>query len=142
MAILRDALPLKRPNRKAFRILLWLVASVILGVVFTVYYYVPADPRCKDILDHPDGGVTVPLPLNCTLSADAPNDQKKAQFENERRRRGLVFKAWVVCGPTSQVQSIEFAYTLDSFERGLAGLVFAHSTGARPNTVHFVHLIF
>jgi hypothetical protein len=47
------------------------------------------------------------------LTTDASADQVVKYLENERKQRGLVFKAWIRCKPSSQTQTTEFAFTHD-----------------------------
>lgn len=106
-----DQLENQRP--KVHRFVPWLLAGIVLVGVLMACHSSPADPRCKDILEHPVGDVVIPLPENCMLTPDAPADEKLKYFENERKRRGLDFKAWIVCNPSPRVQPIEFTYTHD-----------------------------
>ncbi len=101
------------PAGKRHRIFALVLAAVVLGALFLVYYRSPVDPRCRDVLAHPDADVLIPLPVNCRLSADAPLDARVERFEAERKRRGLIFNAWIICAPSAGAESIEFAYTRD-----------------------------
>jgi hypothetical protein len=105
---------LEHPGPKPRRFFGWLLLSVVLIAIIVVYFYLPsADPRCITLLAHPDGDVAIPLPVNCMLTTDTPADQVVKYLENERKQRGLVFKAWISCKPSNQTQTTEFAFTHD-----------------------------
>jgi hypothetical protein len=106
----------EHPRPKGHRFLGWFLAGVVPIAILLVYYLYsadPADPRCLTLLAHPDSEVVIPLPVNCILTTDAPADQMVKYLENERKQRGLVFKAWITCKSSNQIHATEFAFTHD-----------------------------
>jgi len=73
----------------------------------------PADPRCTQVLAHPDSEVDIPLPASCELITNAPTDQTTKYLEAERKRRGLDFKAWIRCKQSAGADPRELAFTHD-----------------------------
>jgi len=101
-------------RRKPLRSLVWILLCIVFVTSLVAYFYIPsADPRCITLLAHPDGDVAVPMPANCFLTNDAPADQAVKYFENERKQRGLIFKAWILCKPSGKPQTTQFALTND-----------------------------
>ncbi|HXJ03877.1 MAG TPA: hypothetical protein VNH65_02195 [Candidatus Acidoferrum sp.] len=104
----------KRPRQGTRGFLRWFLVSALLITILLVYHYLPsADPRCIALLAHPDSDVVIPLPDRCMLTTDTPSDQVVKYLENEQKQRGLVFKAWISCQPSSQTQTTEFDFTHD-----------------------------
>jgi len=102
------------PSRKASRFLRWILVGVVpIAVVLTYYYLSSGDPRCATLLAHLDTDVAIPLPTNCMLTTDAPADELAKSLDDERKRRGLAFRAWISCKPSNQAQPAEFAFTDD-----------------------------
>jgi len=73
----------------------------------------PVDPNCEQLLSHPDSDVSIPLPPNCELTANAPAHERTKYLEAERKRRGLIFKAWISCGQPGPGETREFAFAHD-----------------------------
>lgn len=91
-------------------------ALVILftGVVFSLHLSCSsADQQCAPLLEHPESDVDIPLPVNCKLIGDVPADESTTYLENERKRRGLAFKAWIGCTLSGAEAPREFAFAHD-----------------------------
>ncbi|HXJ05164.1 MAG TPA: hypothetical protein VNH65_08705 [Candidatus Acidoferrum sp.] len=104
----------KRPRQGTHGLLLWFLVSAALIAILLVFYFLPStDPRCIALLAHPDSDVVIPLPDPCMLTTDIPADQVVKYLENERKQRGLVFKAWISCKPSNQTQTTDFDFLHD-----------------------------
>jgi len=104
----------ERPRRKVYRFLGWSAAGVFLLGVLAIYHYrYPTDPRCAALLAHPDNDVVIPLPVDCKQTRSSPDDEMMKYLENERRKRGLEFRAWITCTPSTQIESLRLAFTQD-----------------------------
>jgi hypothetical protein len=93
--------------------LLGLFVTGVLALILFIFFPPLLDPKCAALLARPESDVVITLPGNCMLTTDAPADQVMKYLENERKRRGLVFKAWISCKPSNQTQTIDFAFTHD-----------------------------
>jgi hypothetical protein len=71
-----------------------LLLVIILGNFFSRW---SPDPRCADLLAISDQDVAIPLPPNCIETSEATPDPLVKYLDNERERRGLVFKKWIIC---------------------------------------------
>ena len=90
-----------------------IVVAGVLALILFIFFPSLPDPKCAPLLMRPESDVAIPLPDNCMLTTDAAADQVVKYLENERKQRGLVFKAWIHCNPSSQTQTTEFAFTHD-----------------------------
>jgi hypothetical protein len=61
----------------------------------------------------PENDVTIPLPANCIQTTEAQPDNMVKYLENERNRRGLTFKKWVICKTPSQTATPGFDFERD-----------------------------
>lgn len=106
---------LGHPSRGTRRFLLGLIVTVALIVIVLAYNYLYlADPRCATLLAHPDSDVVIPLPTNCMLTTDVPDDETAKSLDAERKRRGLAFRAWISCKASNEERPIEFSFIHDS----------------------------
>ena len=100
------------PRAKRLRFLGWSLMGFIVVAIVSLYFFA-VDPRCITLLVHSESAVLISLPPNCMLTEDTPGDEMVKYLENDRKRRGLVFKAWIICKPSNQAQAIDFAFTRD-----------------------------
>ncbi len=100
------------PRAKRLRLLGWSLMGFVVVAIVSLYFYA-ADPRCIALLVHSEAAVPISLPPNCMLTADTPDDEMVKYLENDRKWRGLVFKAWIICKPSNQAQATDFAFTRD-----------------------------
>jgi hypothetical protein len=91
----------------------FLVGGVLILILLIFFPLWPPDPRCAALLALPEEDVVIRLPANCTLSADVPADDMVKYLENERKRRGLVFKKWITCKTSSQTPKAVFDFDHD-----------------------------
>jgi len=91
---------------------LLVVAGVLALILFICFPSLP-DPKCAALLAHPENDVTIPLPANCIQTTKASADNMVKYLENERNRRGLIFKKWVICKTPSQTATPGFAFERD-----------------------------
>jgi hypothetical protein len=97
------------------RLIVWLLFGSLLILVLWMFFPLwPPDPRCAAMLVLPEEDTAIPLPANCTLNAEAPSDDMVRYLENERKRRGLVFKKWITCKTSSQMPKAVFGFDQDS----------------------------
>ena len=96
------------------RYLGWLIASCLLVIFLWSSYPVLLHPRCAPLLVRSGRDVTISLPADCVQTAQVPSDNMTTYFENERNRRGLILKSWVVCQTPSRAPTREFTFTRDS----------------------------
>ncbi len=91
---------------------LLVVAGVLALILFICFPSLP-DPKCAALLAHPAIDVTIPLPANCIQTTEASADNMVKYLENERNRRGLIFKKWVICKTPSQTATPGLAFERD-----------------------------
>jgi hypothetical protein len=104
------------------------VTGLLLVIIFGNFFsrWSP-DPRCADLLAISDQDVAIPLPPNCIETSEATPDVLVKYLDNERERRGLVFKKWIICklsGAASK-PALDFQQDqcwLPSYERLLTSL--------------------
>lgn len=101
------------PRSKALRLLVWIILAGVLVTFLLLFYASSPDPRCASLLALSDSEPTIQLPTNCALITDAPVDDMTKYLEIERKRRGLIFKAWVKCQPSKENQVPGLAFARD-----------------------------
>ncbi len=101
------------PKQKRLSLLGVLVVTGVVVLILFIFFPSLPDPKCEALLVRSESDVAIPLPGNCMLTTDAAADQVVKYLENEQKQRGLVFKAWIHCNPSSQAQTAEFAFTHD-----------------------------
>jgi len=112
---------------KRLPILGWLVILGTLIAVLWIFYPLLQDPRCAILLGRSIGEQSIPLPTNCVQTTEVQTDNMTSYLENEREKRGLTFKAWIICKPSNQTPKPGFGFVGDS--RWLPSYV--------PNTYQF-----
>jgi hypothetical protein len=98
---------------KLARPVAWLLTSSIFFVLLLILYPLLMHPRCGVLLAHSVSDVLIPLPAGCAQTASVPSDERMRYFENERSRRGLIFKSWVICQTQTQTSKLDVLYTHD-----------------------------
>jgi hypothetical protein len=91
---------------------LLVLAGVLALILFVFFPYLP-DPKCAALLARSENDVTIPLAANCIQTTEAPPVNMLKYLENERNRRGLIFKKWVICKTPSQTATPGFAFERD-----------------------------
>lgn len=90
------------------------IVSCLLIMFLWISYPVLLHPRCTSLLARSGSDVTISLPADCAQEAQVPSDRMTKYFEDERIRRGLIFKNWIVCKTSSQTPTREFTFSQDS----------------------------
>lgn len=86
-----------------------LVVCVFAVAVFIMFPSLP-DPMCASLLARSEKEVPMALPANCARIRNLDSDNMVRYLENERNRRGLVFKEWITC---QEVPAGGFAFMND-----------------------------
>lgn len=87
--------------------------TCVLALILFIFFPSLPDPKCIALLAHRESDVIIPLPANCIQTTDVPQDDSVKFLENERKRRGLVFKAWIICKPPNEAEATDFAFIHD-----------------------------
>ena len=98
---------------KHFGLLGLLVVTGVLALILFLFFPSLSNPRCVALLARPESDVVIPLPANCIQATDAPSDDMVKYLENERNRRGLIFKKWITCKAPNQTTTPGFAFERD-----------------------------
>jgi hypothetical protein len=94
-------------------LVLFVVTGVLVLVVF-VFFPSLSDPKCVALLTRSEGDATIPLPANCVPTSELPAGRVAQYLENERIRRGLIFKRWITCETSHQTSNFGFAFEHDA----------------------------
>jgi len=90
------------------------VGALLLGIIFWNFIpHSPPDFGCADLLAISDNDVAISLPPNCVESSEASSEAMVKYLENERKRRGLVFKNWIICKPPGAASKQVFDFQQD-----------------------------
>jgi hypothetical protein len=89
------------------------VVAGVLALILFIFFPSFPDPKCAALLAQPENDVTIPLPGNCIQTTEAPPDIMVKYLENERNRRGLIFKKWVSCKTPGRTETLSFALERD-----------------------------
>jgi hypothetical protein len=97
------------------RLLAWILAGGICVVLALWVFFPlrPPDPRCVALLATSGQSVQVPIPSNCVETDAVPEDAVVRYLENERKQRGLIFKSWIRCKPSSETAASAFDFARD-----------------------------
>ena len=90
-----------------------LVVTGVLALILFIFLPSLPDPKCVGLLARTESDVVIPLPANCTQATDVPTDDMVKYLENERNKRGLIFKKWITCKTPSQTPTPDFAFEGD-----------------------------
>ncbi|MGB9434196.1 MAG: hypothetical protein WBQ89_18270 [Candidatus Acidiferrum sp.] len=90
-----------------------LIVSGVLALILLIFFPSLPDPKCVGFLARTESDVVIPLPANCTQTTDVPPDDMVKYLENERSRRGLIFKKWITCKTPNQTPTPGFAFERD-----------------------------
>jgi hypothetical protein len=91
---------------------LLVVAGALALTVFIFFPTLP-DPKCAALLAQSESDVTIPLPGNCIQTKEVLPDNMVKYLENERKRRGLIFKQWITCKTPDQTANPRFPFERD-----------------------------
>jgi hypothetical protein len=70
-------------------------------------------PSCAALLARSAGDVSIPLPPNCMRKGELPMDEMAKYLDNDRKRRGLDFKEWIICSEVGPTTYAGFAFLHD-----------------------------
>ncbi|MFZ0962225.1 MAG: hypothetical protein WAO35_15100 [Terriglobia bacterium] len=96
------------------RLAIWLfLGSACLAAFLIAMYFDLFDPACDDLIMKSVHNDPIPLSAECRLTAATPADEMVQYLERERKRRGLIFKEWIVCEKPSAAPVQEFPFERD-----------------------------
>jgi len=98
---------------KHLRLLVLLGVTSASALVVFIFFPSVSDLKCVALLTHSESDEPIPLPANCLQTAEVPVDSVVKDLENERHRRGLIFKQWITCKTPDQPANL-FAFEHDA----------------------------
>jgi hypothetical protein len=103
---------------KTHRKLLGVIGGLLLagsGLILILWIFYPAllDKQCMALLSLSRGEAAIPLPADCTVVAQVPEDAMVNYLERERKRRGLIFKNWITCKTAEQPMTRDVTFMHD-----------------------------
>jgi hypothetical protein len=121
---------------RTHRIVLWTAVATVM-ILILVFWITRLDIRCIPLVVRSFGDVDIPLPEGCLLTRQVPPDQMVQYLENDRRGRGLIFRAWITCSPLEPTKTRDFgvlhdlrwlpSYTPQTYQFRRIVLVFPYS---------------
>ena|SRR2546421_1315480 len=91
-----------------------LATFCIVLAVLAIFYATLRDPRCVTLLAHSMHQQSIPLPSNCVQTTQPQTDNMASYLEDQRRKRGLTFKGWIICKPSDESAKATFGFVSDS----------------------------
>jgi len=111
---MRDSKPGVSVRSRSTRFLVWFMGTGVFITVLLVICWFRLGPQCAALLANSRSDVAIPLPPDCAQTNQVKADEMVAYFDRERIKRGLAFKAWVVCSTNGQTALSRFGFDQDS----------------------------
>jgi hypothetical protein len=108
-------------KKKLLRIIAGLLVLGFATLALFVLFPALPDPTCAALIVCSIRDVAIPLPQNCRLIREVPRDPMVEYLAEDRIRRGLVHKSWVICEPV--ISGLGFGHNFENDTRWLPSYV-------------------
>jgi len=74
----------------------------VLGMAALIIFPSLPDPTCLSLIVRSEQDALILLPANCSRNRSMDSDSMVKYLEDERNRRGLLFRQWIICNGTPE----------------------------------------